>query len=471
MGTDLPIQIIVKIMQYILGTFRRLSAPCSKDEDRARQELILNIILLASISLLTVLAGTIVGDMIVTGIHYRGIHLGWLLVILAIMISLLIVSKKGFARIASYLLILIYAIGATYSGYVWGASLPASLLTFCLVIVTSSVLIGSVYGIINALVAIIIIYGLGIHERLGLALTDWKLDSVTRSDIVAYSGIILFITTISWLSNSEIEKSLSRARKSEKALARERDNLEVTVEERTKALKQSQIEIMNELYRAAEFGKIAQGVFHDLINPLTSVSLNVEQLTRPNTNPTDIKIYTDRAVAITKKMSSYVSSVRKQIQSHELNEEFFINTEVADAVDVLTYKARMSNVKIIFNPTEKVSIIGNPLKINQVISNLVSNAIDALADIKKDAKIIIITLSQISEKEIKVVVNDNGRGIEDSTLAHIFDPFFTTKSKEKGSGIGLAIVKNIVEKDFKGNINVTSSDLGTSFEITLLKQS
>ena len=83
---------------------------------------------------------------------------------------------------------------------------------------------------------------------------------------------------IAWLSNREIEKSLKRARRSEAALKVERDALEITVEARTRQLREAQADQLSQLYRFAEFGQISSGLFHDLVNPLNAMSLNMENI-------------------------------------------------------------------------------------------------------------------------------------------------------------------------------------------------
>ena len=86
------------------------------------------------------------------------------------------------------------------------------------------------------------------------------------------------LATVAWLSNTEIEKALHRALGSERDLAKERDSLEIKVAERTQELQQAQTEQLIQQYRFIAFGRIAAGLFHDLASPLTSVSLNLENI-------------------------------------------------------------------------------------------------------------------------------------------------------------------------------------------------
>jgi two-component system C4-dicarboxylate transport sensor histidine kinase DctB len=107
------------------------------------------------------------------------------------------------------------------------------------------------------------------------------------------------------------------------------------------------------------------------------------------------------------------------------------------------------------------------VKFHQLVSNLVANAIDAYEGIPLERRIVQVLLSK-QGKKAKFVVKDDGAGINPEHLAYIFDPFFTTKTVDKGTGIGLMIVKRVVEEDFGGTISVASTRrTGTVFTVVL----
>jgi len=104
--------------------------------------------------------------------------------------------------------------------------------------------------------------------------------------------------------------------------------------------------------------------------------------------------------------------------------------------------------------------------VSQVLLNLISNAKDALATSEREAKQIHVAFRLLPEN-IAVSVTDNGPGIDPAIKPKIFDPYFTTKGSLKGSGIGLHMSRQIVEKIFGGAIAVTSSSEGSCFTLTL----
>ena len=105
---------------------------------------------------------------------------------------------------------------------------------------------------------------------------------------------------------------------------------------------------------------------------------------------------------------------------------------------------------------------GDPLQLEQVFINLIHNSIDA---IRTNGEIIITALRN-DDNKIQVSVQDNGHGMNDEVRQNIFSPFYTTKKSEKGTGIGLHIVKNICEIHNAEIICSSTSGEGTEFTIT-----
>jgi signal transduction histidine kinase len=309
----------------------------------------------------------------------------------------------------------------------------------------------------------------------------WTSQTWSIAETSAAVIIFLVIAIITWLSNREIERSIFKLRKSEAELKEERDSLEVKVEQRTTELKEVQAEKMAQLYRFAEFGRISSGLFHDLINPLNAVSLNLGKVddtgnTANNTSIQETKQYLSNAVHAAKKLEDLVLAVRKQLAREETRTLFIIDEEVRHVIDVLSHKARKANVELRFVPCEaavavdgNIKIFGDAIKFNQVVLNLVANGIDACIEvISKTPSSRWVQVSLTEEPEaIVMLVEDNGIGILDHHMDKIFEPFFTTKANGQGIGIGLSMAKRIVEKDFGGLLTAKSnSGSGALFRAT-----
>ncbi|KPJ55188.1 hypothetical protein AMJ47_01590 [Parcubacteria bacterium DG_72] len=265
-----------------------------------------------------------------------------------------------------------------------------------------------------------------------------------------------------------VQRDITERKQAEEALQKEKDLLEVKVEQRTKELKKVQIEKMSQLYRFAEFGRLSTGLFHDLVNPLTAVSLNIERIEgQPET-----KEYLDRAIKATKRMENFISAVRKQMSHQESKALFFLTKQIQQAIQILLYKAQELNIKITFFPNENIQTYGDPIKFSQIITNLINNAVDAYSKTNKEInkrREIEIKLSQ-RDNIISLTVEDWGCGISKEVISKIFQPLFTTKNAKQGIGMGLSLIKTIIEKDFHGNIKVESyENKGTKFIIKFPK--
>jgi signal transduction histidine kinase len=467
---------------YIKYFFKKLVRPLSQNEDEARHEFILNILLIASIGL-SVVAFVI---NLTKGLMGLSVAVSAVMVFipLSFFVSLYFLSRKGFFLTASYCLLITLFSLASYEIYSWGADLPSALLTYVLVIVMAGILISTRLAFVTTIgisFMVIIVSYLQMNKLISSNLY-WKNVPISMADFIAFVIIILIIATVSWLSNREIEKSLARARRSEAELKKERDLLEVTVEKKTRELKEAQVEKMAQLYRFAEFGRLSSGLYHDLVNSLNAVSLNMEKVKKEYSSGSAVseaEAYVDKAVIATRKMEDFVIAVRKQLMRQENNTVFSLNVEIQHVVDVLAYKAKKVNVSLRFLAQQNIEIFGDAVKFNQVVLNLIANAIEAYLPFTQSTngsldaspkgegrnREVLITLEKAGDVII-LFIQDHGVGIAEEHTQKIFEAFFTTKTEGQGIGIGLSLTKRIVEKDFGGTIDVMSNaSAGTVFTV------
>lgn len=459
-------------------SLRNILKPSSLTEDSKRKEFILNVLLLSSVAIFTI--ATIVSlslSLINRGGDQRNFLSITPLVILALFFyALYALSRKGFSKLSAHILIATFLLLAFYMGYRWGIDVTASMLLYILSIVMAGILISTRYAFITTGVITIVLLVLGQLQRANIILADsgWRHDIWKLSDTIMTCIIFFTVAIVSWLSNREIERSLSRARRSEALLRKQRDSLELIVEERTKELKEAQLEKITQLYSFAEFGRLSSGLFHDLMNPLTAISLNVERAQSEGSGGnglTRTQQYLDHAFAAAKRMERFIVAVRKQIRKQGEEKLFSLTEETQQVIDILSYKAHLSHVSLILEETPNLELVGDPSLWSQVMLNLVTNGIDAYDGMDRKNQEVIISFSQ-TETNILCTVHDHGVGIPTENLKKIFDPFFTTKpgSSTKGTGVGLSIVKRIIEKSFNGSIGTESTPgKGTTFSILLSK--
>jgi nitrogen fixation/metabolism regulation signal transduction histidine kinase len=215
--------------------------------------------------------------------------------------------------------------------------------------------------------------------------------------------------------------------------------------------------------RKQAWKEMAKQVAHEIKNPLTPMRLTIQSFQR-KFDPNDNDIH--------QKIDEYSKTLIQQIDTMSAIAEAFSNfaqmpaqkNEKLNIVEIIKLALDVFNEEYISFNSDKEEIIANfdRTQLIRVITNLVKNGIQA------NATSIKISVNDITNF-VKIIVSDNGIGINPENKAKIFEPKFTTKTS--GMGLGLSMVKNIVET-YKGSIHFTSEkNKGTIFTITLPKES
>ncbi|MDD2657996.1 MAG: ATP-binding protein [Candidatus Pacebacteria bacterium] len=248
------------------------------------------------------------------------------------------------------------------------------------------------------------------------------------------------------------------------------ENIEEQVRRRTKEL----LEVQKQLVHAeklATVGTLAGGVAHEINNPLTAVLTNVQMLlSLPNSLDADskeslelIEEATKRCRTIVQKLMAYAKKPLESVPPAKTVDMFHA---VLNVVTFLKYQLEQENIKIVTQAKEgEYLVTGNQSELEQVLTNIILNARDAIRQVKKGG-LISISFSKDS-KSVKVGIKDDGPGISKEITHKIFDPFFSTKDVGKGTGLGLSICQAIIEKH-NGSISVESeAGKGATFTISI----
>ncbi|HWU24706.1 MAG TPA: HAMP domain-containing sensor histidine kinase, partial [Candidatus Paceibacterota bacterium] len=392
--------------------------------------------------------------------------------VFAFVAMLYVLSLRGHALLSSFLLLATIFDIAAYMGYRWGVDLSASLLFYALAITMSGILISAEFAFITAALAGIAI-GITVHlHQSGFILPDrsWITELWKADDVFVATLIFVVIALVMWLSNREIEKSLARARRSEADLKAERDLLEVRVEERTRELRHAELERMTQAYRFVEFGRLASGIFHDLMNPLAGLSLNIDRIAEASSSRAAIENDIERARRAARHMQDLLGSMRNHLKREAHEELFSLSETIAGAVQMMATYARERGVECVVNVNEEIELYGNAVALTQALMNILGNAIQAypaVADRRADAARFVTIAAQKEDEAAVLRISDQGTGMSAEVQSRIFEPYFTTKGSE-GIGLGLPLTKRIIEQDFNGRISVESVvGVGTTFTLYL----
>ena len=442
-----------------------LIAPKSVDPDTRNRELVLNYVLVGMLVLATFEMATSLFGFIALHQSYILYRLLGMLGVFIMFSSLYWLARRHRQQSFAAMSVTVFLFGLTTLVISeWGTVTPTGILLFSLVIVMAGILLGSRYALYAALsttVILAIFEYLKVHGVVVPNLT-WMQRPSSMSDIFGFGIIYAIIALVSWLYNQQMEQSLRRARKSETALQRQKDNLEETVKERTRQLELAQLEKLQQVYRFAELGRISSALFHDLANHLSSVSLDIEGLNRSQKSSLMKQVQNDIGY-----IDEIVQRVRLQLRGQGSVERFEVVQQVKTVAKTLNYKLVQSGIKFELQaPARPVYFKGDVIPFRQIISNLLGNAIEAYANESKNGRPKIIVTVTTHNKIITITVQDWGKGIKPGQQAKIFEPFYS--SKTDGTGIGLFIVKQIVEHDLKGTIHLSSNaQSGTLFTVTI----
>jgi signal transduction histidine kinase len=451
------------VLRYSYGLFL---APRSLSDDMRRRELILNV-LLTSLALVTLLL------FIFSELHALDLQIdqqedlaALYAAGLGIVFALWGLSRNGNQQLASVGLLLLLYMAATRLTVHYSFELPISELLYAVLIVFAGILLKGRDALVAAGVVIATLLSISYAQTANhiTPRLDWLSQDFRLGDAIGYIAMLSLIALVSWLANREMHRSLARAQASEAALVKERDELEIKVAERTQELEQAQLLRTMELERFAKLGRVSANLLHELVNPLTAASLHLDQFMDQRS-----PLIAETRLSLLQ-MERYIKAARRQLDLKSHSNMFFVRTELDLVLRIMQPLARRSSVKLTTKVNAFPELFGDPAKFNQLVTNLIANSLDACAAPRQPSIKRQVHITVSADKHwLKIQVADNGEGIAEAHLPFIFEPFYTTKSNGRGSGLGLPLVKKIVEKDFHGNIAVTSiPGKGTTFKVRLL---
>ncbi|MBS3848831.1 sensor histidine kinase [Devosia sp. BSSL-BM10] len=232
-------------------------------------------------------------------------------------------------------------------------------------------------------------------------------------------------------------------------------------------LRKTQAELV-QTGKMAALGQMSTALSHEINQPLSAVktyaqnALTYLQRGRQSEameNIGRISELTDRMAAISKHLRNFARKPNPTFGSTT------IAKVIEDALLVVSARLREQSVTVTTDLHDAGLLVrGGPVRLQQVMVNLILNALDAMKG--QSDPTIAISVAQV-ENTVQVSVRDNGPGIETQDLDQIFDPFFTTKEVGQGLGLGLSISYNII-KDFGGTLSAhNSEDGGACFVVSL----
>lgn len=233
--------------------------------------------------------------------------------------------------------------------------------------------------------------------------------------------------------------------------------------------------------KLAALGTLLSGVAHELNNPLSNISTSC-QIMNEEIESNDVEFRRELLAQIdeqTRRTSNIVRSLLDFVREREFKKTLFSLASLIEEVIRFSKGIIPGRVKVRVEIPDSLELSGDRQRLQQAFINLLKNAVDAIpetgevlirAQLCNSAQTPLFAGGCCRPPCVEIMVQDTGMGISEENLSRIFDPFFTTKPVGKGSGLGLAVVFDVVE-EHEGDMAVESTvGQGTRFTIRLPAQ-
>lgn len=222
--------------------------------------------------------------------------------------------------------------------------------------------------------------------------------------------------------------------------------------------------------RLAAMGEMLNNIAHQWRQPLNNIAIYVQgmQMLRAAGKLSDDELDKDvqSVMEIIQHMSKTIDDFRTFFQNEKQKHPFAVKEAVEKALRFVSARMEHHAITTQLVVRHEPTLLGYQSEYIQVLLNIINNAADALITNNRPDRQIIITLDRQGEQS-SLSIRDNGGGIPQEALPHIFEPYFTTKGPTGGTGIGLYMAKEIIEKHMAGRLTASNVAGGAEFIITV----
>lgn len=223
--------------------------------------------------------------------------------------------------------------------------------------------------------------------------------------------------------------------------------------------------------RQAAIGEMISNIAHQWRQPLNVLSLAVYDVADAFDYGELDKKYIENTVEemnrVIQDMSKTIDDFRNYFKPDKEKVHFKISNIINNAISFLSPYFDAENIKIKKDTPTDITLFGYASQIEQVVINLLKNALDSLSSYNEGEREILIKAQKSDDSRCIIDVYNSGWNIPEDNFVRLFDPYFTTKPEGKGLGLGLYVAKIIVEKNMGGNIYFKNVPNGVVFEVHL----
>lgn len=222
--------------------------------------------------------------------------------------------------------------------------------------------------------------------------------------------------------------------------------------------------------RQAAMGETIGNIAHQWRQPLNALGLIVQELKltygRAEFTKESLDANVDKAMLLINHMSKTIDEFQHFFKPNASRTLFSVNAAVAKALQLAESYLKKASITVEVVEQNQVQIDGYENEYSQVLLNILNNSKDAFEARDVESRLITIMIRREDCRSV-VTVTDNAGGIPNDVIEKIFDPYFTTKGPQKGTGIGLYMARNIIEKHMHGSLSVRNGNGGSEFRIEI----
>ena len=282
-------------------------------------------------------------------------------------------------------------------------------------------------------------------------------DSV-RSYRLAAAGV--------WMTLAFLLLFLAQRRKTQRLQAGIRERLEREVALRTAELREAQDGLVHAAKMAA-LGQMSAAMAHEINQPLTAMQMQLGslRLLLDSGRQDDVREGLARIDALLQRIAGLTGHLKTFARKSPagLSERLRLSDVLEQALQLLAPRLRSEQVQLHSEIDSSALVLGDAIRLEQVLLNLLNNALDAMASVESRQLQIRITRQA---EQCLLSIADSGGGIASDALGHVFEPFFTTKPVGAGLGLGLAVSYGIV-RELGGSLEAANAEQGAVFTLRL----
>ncbi len=260
--------------------------------------------------------------------------------------------------------------------------------------------------------------------------------------------------------------NIEKRKSAEQEVIKINESLEELVDSRTRALRETQSELLQQ-GKIAALGQMAATIVHELSQPLSAMNSSIAavQLKAEKQDWDGVLSSISRLAPLSLKMQNVI----KLLKSFSYKDEQTLQRQqlaplIVQSLTLYKDSLNEKNIQInLLDMLQSVYVRINPLKLDLVIINIIQNAIDAMESCEHPTISVGLT---VADDQALITIEDIGGGIDSRVMGQLFNPYFTTKEIGKGLGLGLSVCHEIIQ-EYGGSIDAVNTEQGARFNVRL----